>query len=60
MTPDPLLAALKALNNAAYEALTLAQDTTRHPHLDRWTLCQIAAFSDRLIEDYSKEIHSER
>lgn len=43
--------ALRALNEAAYAAIRAGKDTTANPDLDRQTLRQIAAQTDRLVED---------
>lgn len=53
MQDDALMAALRALNEAAYAALR-AGDTRdaieRHPHLDRHALRRIARATDRLVD----------
>lgn len=48
--PD-LIDALKALNNAAYAAIRAGSDTRKHPHLNRQALQEIAAASDKLVDD---------
>lgn len=42
--------ALRALNSAAYAAIR-AGDTSIHPDLDRQTLREICAMTDRLVDD---------
>ncbi len=43
--------ALRTLNEAAYAALRAGKDTVLYPDLDRQTLREIAAKTDRLFED---------
>jgi len=44
------LAAIRALNNAAYAAVKAAKDTTEMPMVNRQALRKIAAMSDRLVD----------
>lgn len=48
---DPLLVALRALNNAAYAAIRAGRDTTQYPDLDRQKLREIARDTDKLFDD---------
>lgn len=47
---DPLLAALKALNAAAYDAIGAGRDTTKYPNLHRQMLREIARMTDDLVD----------
>ena len=47
---DPLFAALKALNAAAYDAIKAGRDTTRYPDLHRQMLREIAGMTDDLVD----------
>ena len=46
-----LIEALRALNSAAYDALRAGRDTVEYPDLDRQSLRQIAAATDKLVDD---------
>ena len=43
--------ALRALNSAAYAAIRAGRDTSINPDLDRQTLREICAMTDRLVDD---------
>ena len=45
-----LTAALKALNDAAYDAIRSGKDTTAHPMLNREKLLQIARLTDEMVD----------
>lgn len=55
MTID-LHSALRTLNDAAYAALRAGRDTTMHPDLDRRFLREIAAATDKLVDDNAPTI----
>lgn len=46
-----LYRALRALNDAAYQAMRAGKDTTTYPNLDRQSLRDIAAATDKLVDD---------
>ena len=48
---DELSTALRDLNKAAYAAIRAGRDTTMYPDLDRQSLREIAAATDRLVDD---------
>jgi hypothetical protein len=45
-----LMASLRALNNAAYDAVRSGNDTTAHPMLNREKLRQIARLTDEMVD----------
>lgn len=47
---DPLFAALKALNAAAYYAIMAGRDTTQYPDIHRQMLREIAGMTDDLVD----------
>ena len=47
--------ALKALNAAAYDAIRAGRDTTAYPMLDRQALREIAAMTDKLVDENGKK-----
>lgn len=50
--------ALKALNAAAYDAIRAGRDTTLHPMLDRQALREIAAMTDKLVDDNAPAVEA--
>ncbi len=46
-----LLKALRQLNIVAYAAIRAGHDTTMHPDLDRQALRDIAAATDKLVDE---------
>ena len=50
ITPDPLMTALRALNEAAYAVIRAAGDTTKYPMFNRQMLRQIVTMTDALME----------
>ena len=50
--------ALKALNKAAYAAIKAGRDTTMHPDLDRQSLREIAAATDKLVDDNAPTVET--
>ena len=51
MSYTDLNIALRALNDAAYAAIRAGRDTTAYPMLDRQSLRDIAAATDKLVDD---------
>lgn len=47
---------LRALNDAAYAAIRAGRDTTQYPNLDRQSLREIAAATDKLVDDNATTI----
>ena len=47
---DPLMKALRDLNEAAYAAIKAGRDTTEYPMLNRQMLRQIAGMTDSLVD----------
>ena len=43
--------ALRALNIAAYDAIRAGRDTTLYPDLDRQSLREICAATDKLVDE---------
>lgn len=50
---NKLGAALKALNEAAYAAIRAGANTTEYPMLDRRSLREMCALSDKLVDDHA-------
>ena len=53
--PDPLLLALRRLNDAVYAALRAGRDTSLYPMLNRQALRDMATVSDNLVDDHVAE-----
>lgn len=52
---DPLIEALRDLNNAAYRVLRAGKDTVQYPDLNREALRRIARETDQLLESGGRE-----
>jgi hypothetical protein len=47
---DPLMKAMRDLNEAAYAVIKAGRDTTTYPMLNRHMLREIAAMTDKLVD----------
>ena len=52
---DPLMTALKMLNEAAHAAIRAGRDTTAYPNLNRQKLRKIARMTDEIFENPNVE-----